>query len=145
MKEIRGDLWSLTGFDIKCITTNGTIKKNGDAVMGRGCAKEAAQQYPHLPSLLGVLIEQNGNRVQELDIIDSLTLLVAFPVKHNWWEKADIKLIEQSCKQLIELDEKYKCLLPRPGCGNGQLDWKTEVKPICEKYLGDNITIVSPY
>ena len=39
MKEITGDLWDYYRRPMHtiCITTNGTIKKNGKAVMGRGC------------------------------------------------------------------------------------------------------------
>lgn len=111
--------------------------------MGRGCALEAAKRYPDLPKILGEKIKQNGNIVQPLKW-DSRWIIYAFPVKHNWWEIADLELIEQSCKQLSELTRRRTYLLPRPGCGNGKLDWETQVKPICAKYLRSNIIIVSP-
>jgi len=37
MKELRGNLFH-TPCDVICITTNGFVKRNGEAVMGRGCA-----------------------------------------------------------------------------------------------------------
>lgn len=52
--------------DAACITTNGFIKANGEAVMGRGCALEAAQAFPNVPKLLGALITSKGNRVHQL-------------------------------------------------------------------------------
>lgn len=68
-------------------------------------------------------------------------------MKHNWWEKADTSLIEQSTLQLKDFFDTIiggyptPIYLVRPGCGNGQLDWK-DVKPILEKYLDDRFTIV---
>lgn len=38
--EVVGNMWAIPA-DAYCITTNGFVKKNGEAVMGAGCAKEA--------------------------------------------------------------------------------------------------------
>lgn len=86
MREIAGNLWKyyFPG-SVVCITTNGFVKKNGLAVMGRGCALEAARRIPALPSLLGKHIELHGN-VPTWLVPDRL---VSFPVKHNWYEEAD--------------------------------------------------------
>ena len=67
MREAFGDLW-LIDADAKCITTNGFIKKNGEAVMGAGVAKEAAIKYPELPEKLGYSIGVNGNRVVRITL-----------------------------------------------------------------------------
>lgn len=140
MKElINVDLWDLhdQGKTI-CITTNGFVKKDGKAVMGRGCAKEALNRYPNIDKILGYYIKCYGNKVH-------ISSMIFFPVKHNWWEKADIELIKKSCKELNEFAEEQNIdvYLPRPGCGNGGLDWETEVKPDIEPLLGDKITIVT--
>lgn len=151
--------------DALCIPTNGVVKLNGDAVMGRGCAKRAAITYPDLPVLLGRLLERLGNHVHMI-IINPKTTFVTFPVKPVWalcakdksnvitymqskshvgatvpgWAcKADLALIEQSAKELKDLTTKQKwsyVVLPRPGCGNGELDWK-DVKPILDTHLDD--------
>jgi len=128
-------------FDAVCITTNGTIKKNGAAVMGRGCALEAKTKFNGIDSILGNTIKQKGNQINHL-----LENIYSFPVKHNWWERADPTLIEQSAIQLKQLadenDWKLVCL-PRPGCGNGGLDWR-DVKQILEKaQLDARFVIVS--
>ena len=47
--------------DIICITTNGFVKKDGCAVMGRGCAQEAKNRYPNINKLLGIHINTKGN------------------------------------------------------------------------------------
>jgi len=142
MKEIKGDLWEFldNGFTV-AITTNGTVKKNGLAVMGRGCAYEATQRFPEFPKLLGENLKKSGNWVTLYQCFDIIT----FPVKHNWWEKADLCLIEKSAKDLMLLMDQTNIetvVLPKPGCGNGGLDWKTEVKPILECLLDDRIWVI---
>lgn len=144
-KEIFGDLFSYDkrpGFKI-CITTNGFIKNNEEGVMGAGCAKQAAKLYPDLPRLLGVSLRQRGN------VVSSLTeQYISFPVKHNWWEDADMNLIVEST---IELKKRalqqpnIKFILPRPGCGNGKLDWKAVRGLLVDLDLPENIWIVAPW
>jgi hypothetical protein len=142
MREIRGELWDYYHREDKpfvvCITTNGFVKKNGEAVMGRGCAYEATKRIPYIAKDLGELIKLYGNR--PWGVHDILT----FPVKHNWWESADLELIRQSAETLrtIALDNlEITYVLPRPGCGNGRLDW-AQVKPLLED-LPDNVWVIS--
>lgn len=153
MKEIQGDLFSQV-VDAICITTNGTLKKNGSVVAGAGVALTAKNMWPEFPVYLGQLVKHKGNVVHSVMNEDRYWIW-SFPVKHNYWEKADIKLIEQSCKQLVDLADEFEhfrllqpitgrnisVALPRPGCGNGRLKWE-DVKPICEKYLDDRFFIV---
>lgn len=141
MKEIKGNLWDY--FEkpntVIFITTNGFVKNNGEAVMGRGCALEAKVRFPDLPKILGRLIRFHGNKPIALRFG-----LWSFPVKHNWWEKADIELIRRSTEVLNKVANNAKdwtFVLPRPGCGNGKLTWG-EVKPILE-VLPDNVLVIS--
>lgn len=130
MIEKYGNLWDFHKMDKWIvITTNGTIKGNGQAVMGRGIALQCAQMYPEFPKMLGDWLRQGGNHVRAFVGYHIIT----FPVKHDWWEKADIKLIEQSCMELLDISAS-PIYMPRPGCGNGQLAW-AKVKPILEKHL----------
>lgn len=153
MKEIKGDMWKYFSDDEKykryviCITTNGFVKNNGKAVMGRGCAAEAAKRMPDLPERLGQLIKEKGNRVilQPLGCDDAFPecRILTFPVKHNWWEEGDLSLIKKSVKQLKEIagkSKEFNFILPRPGCGNGHLDWK-DVKPLL-KDLPENVWVI---
>ena len=145
MKEVQGNIWDYheQGYWI-VITTNGTIRKDGACVMGRGVAKETAVKYPDLPKKLGKFLKDFTNTVYPFAEYRILT----FPVKHNWWEKADINLIEESCQRLLDWITYHFSpagLVPvymvRPGCGNGQLNWE-DVKPILEKYLDDRFVVV---
>jgi len=142
MIEIVGNIW--TFHDKKkwvAITTNGYIKSNGCAVMGAGVAAQCVNRYPSAPRLLGEFMNTMGNVVIPFY---RQYRLVSFPVKHNWWEKVDTDLIEQSAYLLVEfvgdegIEEIY---LPRPGCGNGNLNWST-VFPILKPIFDDRFKIV---
>jgi len=144
MKEIIGDIWDFhdKGHWI-VITTNGTVKKDGSAVMGRGIALQAANKFPRLAFKLGKMITEEGNCLHH----DSSNGLIFFPVKYNWREKASLELIEISTEELVDLFDNHISGYPvpiymvRPGCGNGGLNWG-DVKPLLEKYLDDRFTIV---
>ena len=140
MREIRGEAWELKdNYTYLALTTNGTLKKHKAAVMGRGIALQAKNKYRGLENEVGIRVYSQGNVVQKLNI----DKLIMFPVKHNWWECADLELIKRSCLQLLEvLDEDETCLLPRPGCGNGNLRW-LQVKDAIKHILDDRVTIVT--
>ena len=137
MIEATGNLWDF--YDIGetvCITTNGHVGRAGTAVMGRGTAKQAASKFPTLPLALGSLLRATGNHVYLL-----CPGIFSFPVKHHWAMDADLYLIRRSCLELKTLAGLYqlsRVYLPRPGCGNGNLQWK-DVKPVLEMHLyGDD-------
>lgn len=155
MREVCGDLWvqavnlaaEATAPVVVVITTNGFIKTDGTAVMGRGVAQQAKMVWPNLPGILGRCILEDGNnvhwlgyyRLQNRDIG-----LLSFPVKSVWWEKASFKLIERSVQQLktfADDNPDWTFLLPRPGCGNGHLEWKY-VKPLLVN-LDDRFIVVN--
>jgi hypothetical protein len=132
MIEHKGDLFQNV-FDknhIIAISTNGHVKRNGHAVMGRGCALEATLLYASLPKLLGQSIRQKGNvpcYIQTTAFSDGLaTKFMILPVKHNWWEKADMLLVRKSIEFLMLEAQNHPEItfhVPRLGCGNGKLDW----------------------
>ncbi|MFQ5853179.1 MAG: ADP-ribose-binding protein [Candidatus Binatia bacterium] len=141
MKEVFGNLWDFDG--IIAVTTNGFVKKDASCVMGRGCAREAALKFGWLPRKLGAAIAKHGNHVFYFPEYR----LITFPVKHVWWEPADLNLIQQSARELLETIEEFKITdaiyLPRPGCGNGRLRWE-DVKRIISPILkSDQFHIVT--
>jgi hypothetical protein len=144
MKEIKTNIWNFhrAGFWI-VIPTNGFVKNDGECVMGRGLAKQAAIKFPSLPKELGDRLKEYGNVIFTFHKYRIIT----FPVKHQWMEMANLELIEKSAKSLRDDIFKYNLsgiltpvYLPKVGCGNGKLSWE-KVKPILEKYLDDRFII----
>ena len=145
MREIKGNLFDRELGAVLVITTNGVVKTDGEAVMGAGVALEAKKRWPDLPARLGDCITRLGNKVFRFPYLKNT--IITFPVKNHFKQKADLDLIEESCKKLAEISTQYmlrdqSIYLPKPGCGAGKLDWETQVKPICEKYFDDRFVIV---
>jgi len=169
MKEIRGNMWDLTPqYDAVCITTNGYVKYDGSAVMGRGCARQAWKMFPGIEYRLGRVIQTSGLVVEA---INEDPLILSFPVKPasrvisdlrqvvrhkrqlyhigatvpGWACVADLEIIANSAFDLALYANTYelkKVLLPRPGCGAGELLW-ADVRPVLEKWLDDRFTCVT--
>jgi|HubBroStandDraft_1064217.scaffolds.fasta_scaffold19852_7 hypothetical protein len=142
MKELQDELWKWYGkpLTIVLVTTNGMVTAGGRCVMGRGCAAEAKARFPGIDLDLGRKITAGGNVMHPLEA----GLIWSFPVKHHWREEADMKLIVRSAHQLAQMAGQrpaWMFVLPRPGCGNGRLDW-SDVKPWIA-FLPDNVTVVS--
>lgn len=144
MQEAHGNLWdfvSLSPQHIAVITTNGFVKRNGECVMGKGCAREARDRFPGLALEVGDCIRAYGNVVSVVR-----KQLVTFPTKHVWWERSDLELIAKSAAQLghlADLQPENIFYLPRPGCGNGGLCWE-DVLPVLEAaQLPDNVVVIS--
>ena len=151
LKEISGNMFSsslLKFADVICITTNGFVKKNGRAVMGAGNAKQARDMFKDIDLDFGKALKENGNIVQIIryeNLVDKELPIVSFPVKHNWWEMADLELIRNSLKQLLIMmiyNDWKKVILPRLGCSNGKLNWLSEVRPLLEEYLDERVYVV---
>lgn len=156
MKEVFGDLWEYHA-DVKCITTNGSVTPSGFNIMGGGCAREAAVRWPILPGVYGKTIKQFGLRTEilaypnlpwERDPDEPNYMLIAFPVKYQVWEPANLVLIKRSAEELVDLmrviysEPTETILLPRPGCGLGRLNWERDVKPVLEPILDDRFHII---
>lgn len=131
--------------DAVCITTNGIIKKDGRAVMGRGIAKEANTRY-QLDAELAKHLKQMGNIPHIFSKKGNHNcFLISFPTKEHWRDKSVPSLISQSARRLVQIcDEQQieRCYLTPPGCGCGGLDWSYDVAPILKDLLDDRFVIV---
>ena len=142
MKLIKGDLWKFhDAGEWICVTTNGFVKANGCAVMGRGTALQCKRRYPEAERMLGDSLRHVGNTFAPFLMERKIA---AFPVKHVWWEKADLELIKKNASvatTYLTVARIERIYLPRPGCGNGQLPWK-EVERVIRPILDDRFIVV---
>lgn len=158
MLEAYGNIWDIAdefkdSINAVVVTTNGYTRKDGNAVMGRGIAKEAADRYPSLPYELGARLLAHGNVVNIFSYLNTAYDIVTFPVKPRfgsrgipgWQARADLDLIASSARELVRYADRYNwmdVLMPRPGCGYGQLKWE-QVKPVIEPILDNRFTVVT--
>ena len=137
MLVARGNIWSYEA-DWVVVTTNGIVKKNGEAVMGRGVARQAKDRFPNLARRLAHVLKRRGNHIAIFEDIK----IVTFPTKHNWKDSSSLELIDQSCVEIASLPYDATFVMPKPGCGLGNLTWN-QVRPILEKRLDDRFTVVT--
>ena len=141
MLEITGDLFD---YPVIVIPTNGIVKTDGRLVMGAGVALEAVKRFKDIDLFLGNKVTYEGNQCYLYTTTN--TYVISFPTKNHYKDSRNLELIETSTKQLIILTNKLnfeKVYLPRVGCGLGNLDWITEVKPLLQRYLDDRFIIVT--
>lgn len=138
MIEECGDFWTIPA-DLRCITTNGALRRNGNAIMGKGIALEARKRYHDIEAILGSLINKYGNHVFYLGYD-----IISFPTKYHWKLDSDVQLIKRSAQELVALlkdNPAKRVLLTRPGCGNGNLQWSV-VKDIIQEIFVDNKFVI---
>lgn len=144
MKTQCGNIWDLPA-DYRVITTNGMLKYNGAAVMGKGIALEAVKRYPKTDTYKGInfelgdLIKKWGNHVFKLS-----NNIISFPTKNDWKRRADINLIKRSAEELVFMlkqEEDIRVLLPPPGGGEGGLKW-IQVEPMLSKILKEDKFVI---
>ncbi len=141
MREIIGDLWKEHADGaVVAITTNGMLTKAGKAVMPRGCARQARDRFPDLPQILGEQLLNHGRHVFDLG-----RRIVSFPVEVDPYRNPELEIIEESCRELVELaDYKgwHKVVVPRPGCGGGGLEWAV-VRPVLQRYFDGRFYVIT--
>ena len=147
MIEIKANIWD-SQFDgyWRVIPINTTLNKNGFLIMGAGLAKEAAERYIGLAKLWGSYYSLKPETLLQIFYAKKL---LGLPTKYHWKDRSSLELIERI---LIELqsfisvkDDSLGTICPQLGCGLGGLDWKSQVKPLVEKYFknADNFIVVN--
>ena len=142
-----GDIWSLaTELEAWVVVpTNTTIRRDGDAVMGAGMAKDAVDRFPGLAGSLAAHIRKFDSRIYVQNPI------ICLPTKHNWRNPSKIEFVEQGCHELLDLariltsvGDTHPILLPQLGCGLGGLNWERQVRPLVDSILeGDRFVLVT--
>ena len=143
---IEGNIFNYIGkVDCICITTNGTIKTNGELVMGAGVAKQFYDKYNsthNIAKKLATLLYGGEPNLKKLHVVPTQqnlcyraipaeqnngTNVVSFPTKNHFMDKGDLELIKRSARRMVAFANEYNLnsiLIPSPGTGCGQLNEK---------------------
>jgi len=150
VREVIGDLFSYPA-DATVVPINWRTRKNGDAVMGAGVAKQAAERWPWLPASLGNLILRKSPFTECLQATTTdgrLVYLLLVPTKHDWRAPSTVELVERGAKTMRDMADRHgwtTVALPRLGCGErtGQLSWPDQVRPLLAGILDDRFHVVT--
>lgn len=157
MMEMRygGNLFLLPdGPQAAVVTTNGIVRKDGDAVMGAGIAKYARDHFPGIAQALGLLLKKYGNhayfmgswtdQARSMANLSPGVFVATMPTKHDWRDDSDVNLIRRSAKELVAVADRNnltKLYLPAPGCTNGRLDYLAQVRPVLARELDERFVV----
>ena len=140
MIETIGDIWEYAETAAIAITTNGSLTRDGRAVIGRGVARQAAVRFPGLAEKLGSLLKEQGSHVFDLG-----SGIISFPVEETAWSQPDLRIIARSAEELRLLVDRSgwrQIVVPRPGCGGGGLVWK-DIRPLLEPWFDERFVVIS--
>lgn len=130
---VRGNL-----FESPAQTLVNTVNTVG--VMGKGVALEFKRLFPDMFREYKQLCEARRLKIGTLHIYRTPHKYVLnFPTKTTWRQPSRVQYIEAGLRRLAATYEGAGILslaMPPIGCGNGQLDWKRQVEPLVQKYLG---------
>jgi O-acetyl-ADP-ribose deacetylase (regulator of RNase III) len=112
---------------------------NTVGVMGKGIAAEFRRLFPEMYEQYRKLCETKQFRIGMLWLYKSPNKWVLnFPTKEHWRNPSRIEYIEAGLQKFVDSYADfgiYSIAFPPLGCGNGQLDFRTQVQPLMEKYL----------
>lgn len=148
----RGDMWSvLEKTDFFCVTTNMQYNRHGNAVMGAGMAKQAAQYWPKIAGDFGHILRRFDPSFDNMcSLIGAYPInntnqyvrILYFMVKEHWKDNASLELIDRSSRALAHhayLFPERRFDLNFPGIGNGRL--RKEAVLDLLTHLPDNVHI----
>ena len=112
---------------------------NTVGVMGKGIALTFKQVYPEMFDEYQHYCENGMFDTGMLWLYKtSHKWILNFPTKKHWRSKSKLEYIEAGLRKFADTYD-YKGIgsisFPMLGCGNGELDWDTQVQPLMERYL----------
>ena len=112
---------------------------NTVGVMGKGVALQFKRHFPEMYAKYGELCEKGDFNVGSLWLYKTPNKWVLnFPTKKHWRQPSRIEYVESGMKKFVETYSSmgiHSIAFPPLGCGNGQLDFRSQVQPLMEKYL----------
>lgn len=114
---------------------------NTVGVMGKGIALSFRKLYPAMYEEYRRLCEAGRLEIGRLHVYRTPNkIIVNFPTRKHWRNPSRPEYIEAGLKTFARQYTDYgisSVSFPQLGCGNGELNWKTQVQPLMEKYLRD--------
>jgi O-acetyl-ADP-ribose deacetylase (regulator of RNase III) len=112
---------------------------NTVGVMGKGIALDFKNLYPEMYRQYRDLCESGQFKIGKLWLYKSPNKWVLnFPTKKHWRRPSRVEYIEAGLCKFVQKYESFgihSIAFPALGCGNGQLDFESQVKPLMEKHL----------
>ena len=112
---------------------------NTVGVMGKGIAKDFKRIYPEMFRKYQELCEKKLLVVGKLWLYKTPNkCILNFPTKTTWRKSSKVEYIERGLEAFVNGYEKRgitSIAFPPLGCGNGELDWENQVRPLMERYL----------
>lgn len=107
--------------------------------MGAGIAKEFKRIYPEMFQEYQHVCERNQLAPGQLWLYKTgVKWVLNFPTKKHWRQPSRPEYIDAGLKKFVDTFSTQgitSISFPLLGCGNGDLDWETQVKPLMEKHL----------
>jgi hypothetical protein len=107
--------------------------------MGKGLAKDFKRIYPEMFAQYRELCERRKLDIGKLWLYKTTNKWVLnFPTKKHWRYPSKPEYIESGLERFVQIYSKagiHSIAFPALGCGNGELDYEDQVKPLMEKYL----------
>ncbi|MDE0679368.1 MAG: macro domain-containing protein [Gammaproteobacteria bacterium] len=114
---------------------------NTVGVMGKGIALKFKRIYPEMFEAYRDVCEQGELQIGRLFLYKTPNKwILNFPTKKHWRNPSRVEYIEAGLKKLrarYSEEGMTSIAFPELGCGNGELDFETQVKPLMERYLGN--------
>lgn len=112
---------------------------NTVGVMGKGVALQFKRHFPEMYGKYRELCEKGDFNVGSLWLCKSPNKWVLnFPTKRHWRQPSRLEDVESGLRKFVETYSSmgiHSIAFPPLGCGNGQLDFSSQVQPLMEKYL----------
>lgn len=112
---------------------------NTVGVMGKGIAKDFKAIYPEMFEIYQGACERGEFTIGSLLFYRSEHKSVLnFPTKRHWKAMSRLPDIEAGLKTFVERYMEIgisSIAFPQLGCGNGELHWEAQVRPLMERYL----------
>jgi len=109
--------------------------------MGKGIALQFKKLYPAMFQEYKKRCQAGQLQTGQLFVYRTAhKTIINFPTKQHWRSKSRLEWIEAGLEIFVDTYTTYGITgvsFPQLGCGNGGLDWSSQVRPIMEQYLKD--------